>query len=141
LQALGKALPRGATVALALHDVTEVERTRKLRVDFIANASHEIRTPLATLVGVIETLQGPARDDAHARDRFMAMMEEHARRIAQLVDDLLSLSRIELAEHEAPQGTVPVGELLEQARAALEWKAEARKVTIALDLVHRGSRA
>jgi two-component system phosphate regulon sensor histidine kinase PhoR len=141
LQALGRALPRGATVALALHDVTEVERTRKLRVDFIANASHEIRTPLATLVGVIETLQGPARDDADARDRFMAMMEEHARRIAQLVDDLLSLSRIELAEHEAPQGTVPVGELLEQARAALEWKAEARKVTIALDLVRRGSRA
>jgi two-component system phosphate regulon sensor histidine kinase PhoR len=133
-QALGRALPRGAAVALALHDVTELEHTQKLRVDFVANASHEIRTPLATLIGVIETLQGPARNDEDARDRFLAMMEEHAQRIAQLVDDLLSLSRIELAEHEAPRGTVPVEKLLEEARAALDWMAEAHKVTITLDL-------
>ena len=67
-----------------------------MRADFVANASHELRTPLAALSGFIETLQGPARDDAAARERFLGIMQAQATRMARLIDDLLSLSRIEL---------------------------------------------
>ena len=75
-----------------------------MRVDFIANASHELRTPLASLLGFIETLQGSARDDAKARDRFLAIMREQGRRMARLIEDLLSLSRIEQKQHVRPGG-------------------------------------
>ena len=73
-----------------------------MRADFVANASHELRTPLAALSGFIETLQGPAREDAKARDRFLDIMKAQAQRMARLIDDLLSLSRIELRAHMPP---------------------------------------
>ena len=73
-----------------------------MRADFVANASHELRTPLASLLGFVETLQGPARNDAAARDRFLAIMRAQANRMARLIDDLLSLSRIELNAAQSP---------------------------------------
>ena len=91
-------------VMAMFHDMTELRRTEQMRVDFVANASHEIRSPLATLIGCIETLQGPARDDPDAYDRFLGMMDDQGRRMAQLVEDLLSLSRIELKEHAPADG-------------------------------------
>ena len=99
----------GAVAVLSLHDVTELKRAEQMRADFIANASHELRTPLATLAGFIETLRGPARDDAEARERFLAIMSGQAARMARLVEDLLSLSRIELNEHVPPQGRIALG--------------------------------
>ena len=134
MRALGDSYPTHGTIALLLHDVTELWRTERLRADFVANASHEIRTPLATLVGAVETVLGPARDDPEARQKFLLMMQEHAERIERLVDDLLSLSRIERIEHEAPQKTVALRAILEQACSALEWKARARGVRMTLDL-------
>ena len=89
-----------------LRDMTEARRVERMRVNFIANVSHELRTPLASLMGFIETLQGPAREDAAARDRFLDIMGDQGRRMARLVDDLLSLSRIELNEHVAPRTPV-----------------------------------
>ena len=89
-------------VVLTLKDLTEAVRVERMRADFVANASHELRTPLASLLGFVETLQGPARDDARARDRFLAIMGEQARRMARLIDDLLSLSRIEQHLHLRP---------------------------------------
>lgn len=77
------------------HDLSETKRTERIRSDFIANASHELRTPLASLTGFIETLAGPAHDDAEARDRFLKIMQEQAERMSRLIDDLLTLSRIE----------------------------------------------
>jgi two-component system phosphate regulon sensor histidine kinase PhoR len=77
-----------------------------VRVDFVANASHELRTPLASLTGFIETLQGPAKDDSAARERFLGIMREQATRMSRLVDDLLSLSRIELKAHVRPRDPV-----------------------------------
>src|SRR6266478_1412177 len=88
----------GAVVVLSLHDITQLKRAEQMRADFIANASHELRTPLTTLTGFIETQIGRARDDAAARERFLAIMAEQAQRMARLVDDLLSLSRIEMNE-------------------------------------------
>jgi two-component system phosphate regulon sensor histidine kinase PhoR len=97
---------RPAAVILILDDLSERRRTERVRVDFVANASHELRTPLASLVGFIDTLQGPARDDPVARDRFLTIMREQATRMSRLVDDLLSLSRIELKAHVRPRDPV-----------------------------------
>ncbi len=93
-------------IALTLHDLTESRRVERMRVDFVANASHELRTPLASLLGFVETLQGPARDDPKARGRFLEIMGQQARRMARLVDDLLSLSRIEQNQHVRPETPV-----------------------------------
>ena len=93
-------------VLVTLRDHTEQRRVDRMRADFVSNASHELRTPLASLLGFVETLQGPARDDASARARFLAIMAEQARRMARLVDDLLSLSRIEQTLHVRPDKPV-----------------------------------
>jgi two-component system, OmpR family, phosphate regulon sensor histidine kinase PhoR len=89
---------------LTLRDETELRRSERTRADFLANASHELRTPLASLTGFIETLRGHARDDVAARDRFLGIMHDQAERMARLIEDLMSLSRIELNEHIPPQG-------------------------------------
>ena len=91
---------------LVLRDETDARRSERTRADFLANASHELRTPLASLTGFIETLRGHARDDVGARDRFLGIMQAQAERMARLIDDLMSLSRIELNEHIAPLGRV-----------------------------------
>jgi two-component system phosphate regulon sensor histidine kinase PhoR len=120
-------LPRAI---VALHDLTYAKRSDAMRTDFIANVSHELRTPLASLIGFIETLQGPARDDVAARERFLGIMSDQAGRMNRLVDDLLSLSRIELLEHTPPQERVDLDALLAQVIQALEPQAGARKMTI-----------
>jgi two-component system phosphate regulon sensor histidine kinase PhoR len=120
----------GAAVILTLHDVTALKRSEQLRADFVANAGHELKTPLATLIGFIETLQGPARGDAAARERFLGIMQQQARRMARLVDDLLSLSRIELNEHVAPTGRVALAPLIDEVARGLELRAEERGIRI-----------
>src|SRR5207245_105388 len=90
---------------MTFHDLTPLRRVEEMRADFVANASHELRTPLASLSGFIDTLQGPARDDPAARERFMEIMKGQARRMARLIDDLLQLSRIELNAPLPPQPT------------------------------------
>ncbi len=130
-------LPAGmgdAALMVVCHDVTGARRTEQMRVDFVANASHEIRSPLTTLIGCIETLQGPARDDADSRARFLAMMEEQGRRMANLVEDLLSLSRIEIREHAQPTGEVAIAPLLWRLASALHFEADRRSMTIDLDI-------
>ena len=93
----------GRGVLIALREQTEQVMIERMRSDFVANASHEIRTPLASIQGFIETLRGPARHDPKARETFLEIMGEEAARMARLVDDLLSLSRIELAAHQPPR--------------------------------------
>ena len=85
-----------------------------MRVDFVANASHELRTPLASLYGFIETIEGPARNDGAAQTRFLGIMREQARRMSRLIDDLLSLSRIELKEHVHPTDDVRLDTVLHE---------------------------
>jgi two-component system phosphate regulon sensor histidine kinase PhoR len=87
---------------LILDDLTEARATERMRADFVANASHELRTPLASLAGFIETLQGAAKDDPKARDRFLGMMHDQAMRMKRLIEDLLSLSRVEMRAHVRP---------------------------------------
>ena len=123
----------GAVAVLSLHDITQLKRAEQMRADFIANASHELRTPLATLIGFIETLRGPARDDTEARERFLAIMHEQASRMGRLVEDLLSLSRIELNEHVMPNNRVALGPLLRSVAEALELRAGERDMRILVD--------
>jgi two-component system phosphate regulon sensor histidine kinase PhoR len=134
LAALRPHTPEGAAAVLTLHDLTAAKRSEKLRADFAANASHELRTPLASLTGFIETLRGPARDDGAARSRFLAIMAEQAQRMARLVDDLLSLSRIEMNEHRPPTDRVHIGRVLHAVGDLLEQRAEARHMQIILEL-------
>jgi len=116
--------------ALLLHDVTAVIRAEEARADFIANASHELRTPLAAVSGFIDTLKGHAKDDEGAREKFLDIMAEEAGRMRRLIDDLLSLTRIELNEHVPPSGTVDIAGLARNAAAALQSLAKADNVTI-----------
>jgi two-component system phosphate regulon sensor histidine kinase PhoR len=104
-----------------------------MRADFVANASHELRTPLAALTGFIETLKGPARDDPAARERFLAIMDEQARRMARLIDDLLSLSRIELNAHLRPATPVDLHPIVRQVVDALQTLAFDRGVKITVN--------
>jgi len=124
----------GAVAVLSLHDITELKRAEQMRADFIANASHELRTPLSTLLGFIETLRGPARDDTEASERFLAIMHEQASRMTRLVQDLLSLSRIELNEHVIPKDRVALDPLLRHAAEALELRAGERGRPIQMEL-------
>jgi two-component system phosphate regulon sensor histidine kinase PhoR len=107
-------------VVVLIEDRTRVHRAEMLRSDFIANASHELRTPLASIIGYIETLQHHARDDSEARERFLAIMAREAGRMQRLVDDLMSLSRIELSEHVRPVEEWSLNSIaVESASAAL----------------------
>ena len=117
-------------VLLTFRDLTPLRRVEEMRADFVANASHELRTPLAALSGFIETLQGSARDDTKARERFLAIMQEQARRMARLIDDLLSLSRIELNAHRRPDTPVDLVPILRQVVDGLQTLARDRGVTV-----------
>ena len=89
----------GPSLLVSFRDLSEQDRLARMRADFVANASHELRTPLASLRGFVETLQGAAKDDEQARERFLKVMSEQAERMTRLIDDLLSLSRVEMREH------------------------------------------
>jgi two-component system, OmpR family, phosphate regulon sensor histidine kinase PhoR len=102
-----------------LQDLSEKAALARMRVEFVANASHELRTPLASLVGFIETLRGPAKDDVAARDRFLGIMAAQAGRMSRLIDDLLILSRVEMQAHVMPTGVVELNLLIDDAANAL----------------------
>ena len=123
-------LGRPDLVLMTFHDLTPLRRVEEMRADFVANASHELRTPLAALSGFIETLQGPAREDAKARERFLAIMQEQARRMARLIDDLLSLSRIELNAHRRPDTPVDLVPIIRHVVDGLETLARDRGVIV-----------
>jgi two-component system phosphate regulon sensor histidine kinase PhoR len=120
-------------VLMTFHDLTPLRRVEEMRADFVANASHELRTPLAALSGFIETLQGPARDDPEARGRFLAIMKEQAWRMARLIDDLLSLSRIELNAHRRPDTPVDLVPIVGQVVDSLETLARNRGVSVRVE--------
>jgi two-component system phosphate regulon sensor histidine kinase PhoR len=125
------ARPLGAErlAVLTLRDDTELRRSERTRADFLANASHELRTPLASLTGFIETLRGHARDDVAARDRFLAIMSDQAERMSRLIDDLMSLSRIELNEHIPPQGRADLRMTVRDVLDALGPMAAEKAIT------------
>jgi len=121
---------RAGVVVITVHDLTPIRRVEEMRADFVANVSHELRTPLAALSGFIDTLQGPARDDPAARERFLGIMQAQAWRMARLIDDLLSLSRIELRAHQRPDTPVDLTPIVRQVVDGLQTLARDREVAI-----------
>src|SRR3982075_910877 len=119
---------------MTFHDQTPLRRVEEMRADFVANASHELRTPLAALAGFIDTLQGPAKDDVKARERFLGIMHTQATRMARLIDDLLSLSRVELSAHVRPDTLVDLVPIIRQVADGLEPLARERQVVVDIDL-------
>lgn len=116
------------------YDLSEQKRTERMRVDFIANASHELRTPLASMSGFVETLLGPAKDDEIARARFLKIMREQSQRMSRLIDDLLSLSRIEMKAHLRPTDPVELGALIGHVSDTLTPLAREKNVKLELDI-------
>lgn len=125
-------LPTDDLLAVTLQSLTEEKRMNQLRSDFIANASHELRTPLTSLIGFIDTLLGPAAKDEAARERFLNIMRQQAGRMSNLIDDLLSLSRIEMRQHLRPTGTVDLPLLIREVADGFEAQAVEAGVTLAV---------
>ncbi|GJL97925.1 MAG: two-component sensor histidine kinase [Hyphobacterium sp.] len=115
---------------LVLSDETSSKRVARMRSDFLANASHELRTPLASLSGFIETLRGHARDDSEAREKFLAIMHDQTERMRRLINDLLSLSRVEMDEHVPPSGHVDLAAMTLDTIDSLSPLAESRNIRI-----------
>jgi two-component system phosphate regulon sensor histidine kinase PhoR len=131
--------PDGARRALlSLRDETDARRNERMRADFLANASHELRTPLASLAGFIDTLRGHAKDDPVARERFLGIMAAQAWRMARLIEDLMSLSRIELNEHIRPSDEVDLVLTVQDVMDALAPQAREAGVAFEADLGVRG---
>ena len=130
----GVVLSEGLTVVLTFQDRTALEDAGAMRRDFVANVSHEMRTPLTSMMGFIETLRGPARADGAAHDRFLGIMEQEAGRMHRLVEDLLSLSRVEDQERIRPTDNVALEPLIAQVLEALAPLAKAKGITILCDL-------
>jgi len=124
--------PSSPHLLVTFRDLTEQDRLAQMRADFIANASHELRTPLASLRAFVETLQGPAREDAIARERFLRLMASQAERMTRLIDDLLSLSRVEMRVHLPPRGIVELNETAAYVCQSLEPVAEGAKTALSL---------
>lgn len=124
----------GISVVITLTDITQQKRIQRMRADFVANASHEIRTPLASIIGFIETLRGPARDDAAAREEFLKVMADQAERMSKLVNDLLSLSKIEMNAHMSPTSKVDLLRIIRAEKQHFEWACKQKNVTIRLRL-------
>ena len=129
---LGRAGEGYPALAIVVRDQSEQDRLARMRADFVANASHELRTPLASLKGFVETLRGAAKDDAVARDHFLSIMQTDADRMARLIDDLLSLSRIEMRQHVAPLDVVDIADLARSVADGLETIAGEAGIAIVL---------
>jgi two-component system phosphate regulon sensor histidine kinase PhoR len=136
---LGLALDGRRLAILVFRDETHFHQVERTRVDFLANASHELRTPLATLSGFIETLRGHARDDPDAREHFLSIMQTQAGRMSRLIDDLMSLSRIELNEHVAPADKVDLALCITDVLDAMTPLARERGVTLEPVLPPKGA--
>lgn len=123
-----------SAILLAMQDVTKVEKSEAMRADFVANVSHELRTPLTSLVGFAETLLGPAKDDPDAREQFLKIMQDQAGRMLQIIEDLLSLSRIEVDEHSRPTDLVNIQDALRKTCDTLQMKADKNRSKLQLNI-------
>jgi two-component system, OmpR family, phosphate regulon sensor histidine kinase PhoR len=127
-------------ILVTLNDLSIQASVARSHTDFVANASHELRTPLASVLGYVETLlDSPAGEDPATRARFLGIIKREAQRMQSLVEDLMSLSRIEAVKHEAPQEKVDLVALAKQAigevqdRKIVSFEANAARAVVAGD--------
>lgn len=117
------------TLLLTIYDITSIREAERMRVDFVANVSHELRTPLASILGFVETLQGPAKDDPNASERFLKIMQDEASRMLRLIEDLLSLSHIERDAHIPPDEKISINKIIDGVIETLNIRLAARNMT------------
>lgn len=128
-------LSKGRAVAvISLYDLTKAVKIEKMQSDFVANASHELRTPLSIISGFIETLQTSAKDDEEAREKFLKIMSEQAEYMSSLIENLLSLSKIEMSQDQKPDEPTDVKRLIEEVTQALSLKAKEREISIKTEI-------
>jgi two-component system phosphate regulon sensor histidine kinase PhoR len=123
----------GRGALMVLRDLTREQQIERMRADFVANASHELRTPLAALSGFLDTIMGAARNDERAQAKFLGLMRSQADRMRRLIDDLLSLSRIEMNEHLRPSGEVDLAQVAAHVRDVMSGMAREFDCEVALD--------
>lgn len=125
-----------AVAVIVMHDVSAFKLFKQQQSDFFANASHELKTPLSILSGLIETLQGPAKDDTVAREKFLKMMAEQTERMTNLVQDLLSLSRLQMMDKTHQNDIILIPDLLKGVVESLTIRADNHKKTLNLKILH-----
>ena len=121
-------------IVVVLSDMTSQRQADKMRSDFIANANHELRTPLSSIVGFVETLQNGALEERDTANKFLSIMAKESKRMARVLDDLLSLSRIEQDEHIVPDGTVDLKKTLHSIAEGLDFIGRAKNISFSFDL-------
>lgn len=121
--------PEDRTILLTIYDITSIREAERMRVDFVANVSHELRTPLASILGFVETLQGPAKEDKQAIERFLKIMQDEANRMTRLIEDLLSLSHIERDAHIPPSENVSLIRVIENVIETLSFSLNKKNMT------------
>lgn len=124
----------GISTVITLTDITELKRGEQMRADFVANASHEIRTPLASIIGFIETIQGPAKDDPEAQTQFLKLMNDQAQRMSRLVQDLLTLSKVEVDVSKPPMDKVNLAKVVRREVQHFDWAAQQKKMQLRIDM-------
>lgn len=127
--------PHDPRMVVTMKDVSDIYDAEQMRSDFIANLSHELKSPLTALTGFIETIRGPARDDAAARDRFLDVMSREADRMNRLINDLLSLSKVEVKKRIKPSGVVDIINILEKVIHTLSAQQQFASKTIDLNIL------
>jgi two-component system phosphate regulon sensor histidine kinase PhoR len=120
----------GRAFILVFHDITQLKRLERMRRDFVANVSHEVRTPLAAIAGYTETLLAGAVDNPERARHFLGIIERHSERLGRLVNDLLTLSDLELGRTELRRTAVEARAVIGAALEVLHGKAEQREVTL-----------
>ena len=131
---LGQQNGQARIALIILRDLTYEQQLERMRADFVANASHELRTPLASISGFIETMQGAAKNDPKAQAKFLDVMKAQADRMSSLIDDLLSLSRIEINEHLAPSGHVNLVDVVKKAKDLLSPISKEQNCEVRIDM-------
>ncbi len=136
LEQLPAPAKNGATIVIVMHDITQLKLFKQQQADFFANASHELKTPLSIVSGFIETLQGPAKDDEIAREKFLKLMAEQTNRMTLLVQNLLNLSKLQMTQKERQHDIILIPEILKSVIDGLSIKAANANKTIKLKLLH-----
>lgn len=136
IERLPSAAKNNAIAVIVLHDVSAFNLFKQQQADFFANASHELKTPLSILSGLIETLQGPAKDDEAARDKFLTLMAEQTGRMTHLVQDLLNLSRLQMMDKTTQTDVILLPDLLQSVMDSLTIKAATSHKKLALQTPH-----
>ena len=121
-------------VLLVFKDFTEVQKSQIIRSDFIANVSHNLKTPLVSIKGFLETIEDSAKDDPLSQKKFIEIMKLEANKMETLIEDLMTLSRIEQQEHILINNKVNIKKIIEDVIVLISKRIKKKKISLKVDL-------